>query len=144
MPVLIPVVCAVIETKKGILCAQRGERMPHPGKWEFPGGKMEPQESPEAALYREIREELGVSILVLDQLPARNHTYADGKTIRLLPFRCTLVPGQEPLAREHAQLRWLAVEALPDLDWVAADIPVWQDYLRRIADAGASADPSIG
>jgi 8-oxo-dGTP diphosphatase len=144
MQASIPVVCAVIETENGILCAQRGERMPHPGKWEFPGGKLEPMETPEAALVREIREELGVTVTILEPLPIREHSFPDGKTIRLIPFRCTLAPGQKPRPREHAGLRWIREKDLPCLDWVAADIPVWQDYLRHSPDNDSPVDGSFG
>lgn len=128
---MIPVTCAIIEDEdtSSVLCAQRSEQMKLPLKWEFPGGKVEEGESPEACLVREIQEELGVRVEVIEQLPSNVHTYPGSKAIELIPFRCRISGGQIQL-KEHRQIRWLKREALPELDWAEADIPVVSNYLQ--------------
>ncbi|MDT0678005.1 (deoxy)nucleoside triphosphate pyrophosphohydrolase [Autumnicola musiva] len=106
-----PVTCAIIEQDEKILCAQRSEKMKHPLKWEFPGGKIEKTESPGSCLQREIKEELGVEIEILEQLPTSKHTYPGNIIISLLPFRCKITSGKITLA-EHKQIKWLSLEEL--------------------------------
>jgi 8-oxo-dGTP diphosphatase len=114
------VVCAVLFDPTGrILAAQRAPGKPLAGKWEFPGGKIEPSESPEAALQREIREELGCEIELGVALPAVYHAHANS-TITLLPFVARLVHGS-PVAHEHAALEWVALDSAHALDWAEAD-----------------------
>ncbi len=97
-------------------------------KWEFPGGKVNPGETPAAALRREIREELGCAITVAEALPRVVH--AEGSVaIELIPFRCRLDPGSaEPVPLEHVELRWVAPGELPAHDLAAADRPVARAY----------------
>ncbi len=123
----IPVVCAVIEHEGHVLVAQRPAHKHLALKWEFPGGKVEPGESPETAIVREIREELGCDVIVTRALPRFTHAYA--VVIEMIPFVCRLAPGsREPLALEHLALQWIAPEALPALDLAAADLPVLASY----------------
>jgi len=128
------VVCALIEQDGQVLCAQRSPIMRHPGLWEFPGGKIQPNEEPIAALKREIFEELGVSIAVTATLPAHIHTYPGMPAVQLWPFRCLMVAGHL-IAKEHAQLLWVAPQNLMELEWLAADRPIVQDYLAVIGQA---------
>jgi 8-oxo-dGTP diphosphatase len=129
------VVCALIERAGRVLVAQRPEGKAQARLWEFPGGKIEPDETPAAALVREIREELQVEIMVGARLPDAVHDY--GKfTITLVPFRASLRDGVEPQAAEHEALRWCAPEELCALDWAPADVPIVEHYLAR---RGASA-----
>jgi 8-oxo-dGTP diphosphatase len=123
----IPVVCAVIEREGHVLVAQRPAHKHLALKWEFPGGKVEPDETPEAAIIREIKEELGCDVIVTRALPRFTHAYA--VVIEMIPFVCRLAPGsREPLALEHLALQWIAPEALPALDLAAADLPVLASY----------------
>lgn len=122
------VTCAIIENNNKILCAQRSETMKLPLKWEFPGGKIETNESPEACLKREIREELGIEIDILEQLPSFKHSYSANFSIELFPFRCNCLTQEIHLA-EHKQIKWLSLEELKDLDWAKADVPI-VDYIK--------------
>jgi 8-oxo-dGTP diphosphatase len=123
------VVCALILRADHVLCAQRSAQMALPLKWEFPGGKLEAGEAPEVALRREIIEELGVEIEVGRPLAVSEYTYEGGRTIRLQPFLATLKNDREPVAQEHAEIRWVRGEHLWELDWAAADVPIVQEYL---------------
>jgi 8-oxo-dGTP diphosphatase len=118
----IHVTCAIIERNGHVLDTQRSSTMKLPLKWEFPGGKIEPEETPSACLQREIREELSLEITVGDELPALTHQYPD-LLITLYPFVCT-TDSHDFQLQEHAQALWLKPEALHSLDWAEADIPV--------------------
>ena len=100
------------------LVAQRSERMSLPLQWEFPGGKVEPDEDPRAALQRELLEELGIVVDVHELI-------ATGETVdvRLDVYRVELVTG-EPSPIEHAHVAWLGPHELIRLDWADADVPV--------------------
>jgi len=127
---IIPVVCAIIEQDGLILCALRSEQMSLPGKWEFPGGKLELNELPEDALIREIKEELNVSIEITDSLPISDYSYVPEKVIRLIPFRCVIQNNEIPVAAEHAELRWVKKEDLLNLNWAEADVPIVKNYIH--------------
>ena len=124
------VVCALIERDGRVLVAQRPAEKAQGLLWEFPGGKLEAGESAEAALVREIREELCVGIALGERLADAHHDY--GKfAITLTPFRATLgEPGGEPRATEHVALRWCAPAELRGLEWAPADVPIVEEYLR--------------
>ncbi|MFN4001618.1 (deoxy)nucleoside triphosphate pyrophosphohydrolase [Microcella sp.] len=117
----ITVVGAVIVRDGLIYCARRGLGGALPGMWEFPGGKVEKDESFAEALIREIDEELGCEISVLEPLETTTHEYVFA-VITLATFLCELVAG-EPQSNEHVEERWLPVEALDTLEWAPADIP---------------------
>jgi 8-oxo-dGTP diphosphatase len=126
------VVCALIERDGRVLAAQRPPQKLLPFKWEFPGGKLEAGESPEAALVREIREELHLDIVVGAPLPPSAHDYGTF-SITLAPFLATIPATAEPRPLEHAAVRWCTARELRDLDWAAADVPVLDHYLARRA-----------
>lgn len=127
---IIPVVCAIIEQDDLVLCALRSEQMSLPGKWEFPGGKLELNELAEDALIREIKEELIVSIEITDSMPISDYSYVPEKVIRLIPFRCTIKNNEIPVAAEHAELRWVKKEDLLNLNWAEADVPIVLNYMQ--------------
>ncbi|MEZ4233263.1 MAG: (deoxy)nucleoside triphosphate pyrophosphohydrolase [Polyangiaceae bacterium] len=112
------VVAAAIFTDQRVLAARRGAAMREALKWEFPGGKIEPGESAEAALARELREELDVQVLVGERLGVSLTS-----SIELELYACRLHAGT-PEPREHAELRWLTSGDLAVLDWAPADIPL--------------------
>jgi 8-oxo-dGTP diphosphatase len=117
----INVVGAVIVNDGKILCAQRGVAGNLPHMWEFPGGKIEPGETPEQALGREIIEELECHIVVGEHVDTTTHEYDFG-IVTLTTFFCKLLDGA-PRLTEHAALEWLIPADLSRLDWAPADIP---------------------
>lgn len=93
-------------------------------KWEFAGGKLEPGESAQAALTREIKEELGCDIDVREALPAFTHDYGS-VVIEMRPFVCTLRPGSAtPHPHEHIALQWVGLTEIDHIDLAPADWPV--------------------
>ena len=130
-PVPVPVVCAVIERDGLVLIAQRPPHKLLPGKWEFPGGKVEPGENPAAAIIREIREELGCTLTVTRALPPFIHDYKT-VVIEMLPFICALPPDSPaPHPYEHTALVWLPPAELQSYDLAAADWPVVAMLLNK-------------
>lgn len=111
-----------------MLAAQRPPGKAQALLWEFPGGKLEPGEAAEAALVREIREELQVEIVLGARLADSVHNYG-AFAITLVPFVATLVAGHEPHAAEHAALRWCTRAELQELEWAPADVPIVAEYL---------------
>ena len=123
------VACALIERDGLLLAVRRSASMSLPLKWEFPGGKIEPGESPAECLRREVLEELDVEVEVGESLPAVAHDYPEFSVI-LYPLRCRITAG-EPVLKEHAEARWLAAADVRALDWAAADLPVLEEWARR-------------
>jgi len=119
----VDVVGAVVVADGRILAARRGPAMSLPGRWEFPGGKIEPGESPQQALRRELVEELGCTVEVGDLVTVSTYDH-----VTLTTYYCQLVEGM-PQATEHDELRWVAPAALAALDWAPADL----DTVRRVA-----------
>ncbi|ANF33065.1 DNA mismatch repair protein MutT [Leifsonia xyli] len=120
------VVAAVIRSDDGerVLACRRAPGKDAGGRWEFPGGKVESGESPEAALAREIGEELGVGILVGALLDRTVTVRADGRAIDLACYDCRLDGAAPETSTDHDELRWVGAAELAGLDWAEADLPV--------------------
>lgn len=118
------VVGAAIVRGGRVLAARRTSPPAAAGRWEFPGGKVEPGEGPQAALVREIAEELGCTIAVTAWLPGE---VAIGDRHLLTVALCELVEG-EPTPHEHDAVRWLAADELDGVDWLEPDRP----FLRHL------------
>ncbi|MGR3712898.1 MAG: (deoxy)nucleoside triphosphate pyrophosphohydrolase [Shimia sp.] len=121
--ILVSAVC-LIDVDGRILLAQRPEGKSMAGLWEFPGGKVEAGETPEAALIRELDEELGINTWksCLAPLTFASHSYDDFHLLMPL-FACRKWEGT-PRAREGQVLRWVRSEDLRKFEMPAADIPL--------------------
>ena len=117
----INVVGAVLTRGQTILAARRSSTMSLPDKWEFPGGKIEMNESPEQALLRELEEELLCAAEIGARIETTEHEYDFGIVI-LTTYYCSLT-GEEPRLTEHSEIRWVQAAELDQLDWAPADIP---------------------
>jgi len=130
MPRHINVACAIIEKDGLVLAAQRSAAMSLPLKWEFPGGKIDPGETPTDCLKRELMEELGVCVDIVKPLSLNTHSYSDF-TVTLHPYVCEIISGDIVLL-EHSAIDWLLPSALPMLDWAEADGPVIREYIDQL------------
>jgi len=114
------VVAAVVRRSGRTLVTRRREGAPRGGQWEFPGGKVEPDESEPAALEREIGEELGCSVEVGSLLLRHRHAYPDLE-VELAFYACALPPGAEPRCLGVAELAWAEAGTLSRYDFLEAD-----------------------
>ena len=113
------VVGAAIVRDGRVLAARRTFPAEAAGRWELPGGKVEPGETPDGALVREVAEELGCAIELTAWLPG---AVPIGDRHVLTVALARLVDG-EPRAHEHDEVRWLAADELDDVDWLDPDRP---------------------
>jgi 8-oxo-dGTP diphosphatase len=127
--VIITVVAAIIRRTNKILITRRFDDVHLPGYWEFPGGKVEANESLESALEREIREELAVKIRVEDEYFTTEHTYPS-RTVRLHFFNCSVLDG-EPRPLEVADMRWVEPGELHQFQFPPAD----EELIKRLQGA---------
>ncbi len=124
------VTCAIIVRDNKILTAKRGINMAHAGLWEFPGGKINNNETREDCIKREIKEELNCEIIIRKKLPDFTHNYPD-KTVTLIPFICQLAQHSlEPYPNEHEKICWAPISSLHTIKWVEADIKI-QHYISK-------------
>ncbi len=124
---MIHVSCAVLIQSKKVLAVRRGAAMKMPGKWEFPGGKVELDETAEAALIREIQEELNLGIAIEKPLSPVEYDYGTFP-IRLIPFLVQVVSGELQLI-EHDAFLWCNQSQMQQLDWAEADIPIMLEVI---------------
>ncbi|MDV2427900.1 (deoxy)nucleoside triphosphate pyrophosphohydrolase [Corynebacterium tuberculostearicum] len=117
----IRVVGAVFHDGERFLACRKKPGKPLEGHWEFPGGKIEPGETPEQALAREIREELNLIAEVGQKVTTTTYEY-DFATIELTTFYCTLVDGDLRLT-DHDDTKWVTSTEAAHLTWAPADIP---------------------
>ncbi|HXE11399.1 MAG TPA: (deoxy)nucleoside triphosphate pyrophosphohydrolase [Bryobacteraceae bacterium] len=119
---------AVIARGTKILVGQRRRGDRHALKWEFPGGKVEPGETPEQALVRELREELAIECKVGRQIAQYRHDYPKGVSVVLLFYVVADFEG-EPTGKVFEQIQWAERTLLPELDFLEGDI----DFVQRLA-----------
>jgi len=124
---LTTVVAAVIERDGRVLIAQRKRTGQHPLKWEFPGGKVEQGEAPEAAVVRELQEELGIQARVSGEIMHYEYQYPGRTPILLVFFRVTEFAG-EPENLDFEQIMWAERERLPEFDFLEGDAEFIRKY----------------
>lgn len=122
---VIDVVAAVIKHNDKYLCAQRAEsKFDYLSyKFEFPGGKIESNETPEEALHREILEELDTAIEIISILEKVEHQYPDF-SVHITFYECRILENQFLKKIDHHCISWLLKNQLHKLDWADADIPI--------------------
>ena len=116
------------DNNRQVLATQRGYGE-FAGGWEFPGGKIEPNENPEDALVREIQEELAAKILVKNHIHTIEYDYPNFH-LSMECFACELEENQEITLLEHKNAKWLDKSNLYSVDWLPADV----DVLDKIED----------
>lgn len=117
------VICGIIQKEGQILLAQRNQQKHLAGYWEFPGGKLEENETEEECLKREIKEELGVEIIVDSFLMENRHDYGS-KEILLKSYLCQLVNNIDIILTDHDRVEWVAISDLISYNLAPADIPI--------------------
>lgn len=122
------VVAAVIERDGQVLVCRRRAGDPHPLKWEFPGGKVEPGEEPGSALARELEEELGIQARPGREIARYPFAYPGKKPILLIFYAVTEFGGALQ-NRVFETVEWAALAALPNYDFLEGDV----DFVRRLA-----------
>ena len=125
---LIKVTAAILEKDGRIIIAQRKSSDRLSGKWEFPGGKIEPGETPEACLARELKEEFEIDVTIGEHLGSNIHHY-DHISIELMAYRASWVGGAITM-NDHKAYRWVTVDQLAEFDFAPADVP-FVEMLRR-------------
>ncbi len=125
---IVNVTCAIILIENKILVAQRSDKMKLPLKWEFPGGKLEENETEIDCVKREIKEEINIDIEVVKKLSSSIYDYGAFK-INLIPFIAKYIDGEIRLA-EHKDYKLLEKVELLGLDWAEADLPIVEEFLK--------------
>lgn len=118
----IRVVAAAIVEDGRVLSARRSPDRARGGRWELPGGKVEPGETDAQALAREIEEELGLRVEVGAELAVSEHAYPD-LTVLLVALACRITGGELAL-RDHDDARWLGPDELDQVAWAEGDLPL--------------------
>jgi 8-oxo-dGTP diphosphatase len=119
------VVAAVIQIGDEFLACRRAPQKNQAGKWEFPGGKVEPGETDAQALIREIREELTVDVHVGD-LVAESRSISGPQEIVMYTYFAQLISRKPTQSSDHDKLLWVSKSELESLDWADLDVPVIQ------------------
>lgn len=129
---MITVAAAILEREGKILIAKRKKDDPLKGKWEFPGGKVEPNETPQECLIRELEEELGIKAKIKNFVCSSQYKYPH-LSINLLVYTAEYISG-ELHAKEHEEIKWVKPEDLKLYDFPAADKPIIEKILAFIHD----------
>lgn len=120
---LVRVVGAIIERDGTVFAARRNPERSAGGLWEFPGGKVEADETPEQALSRELREELGIDAAI-GRFLDRSVSEVDGARIELSCYEAVLRGPEPSVSTDHDALMWIALDQLGELNWAPGDVPI--------------------
>ena len=123
------VTAAVIERDGRILICRRRADQQHPGKWEFPGGKLEPGEEPAACLRRELREELAIDASIGAEITRYRYQYPGRAEIQLIFYRVTEFEG-EPDYSHFGEVCWAKRNELPRFDFLDGDVEFVAELAR--------------
>ncbi|MDD3013542.1 MAG: 8-oxo-dGTP diphosphatase MutT [Candidatus Gastranaerophilales bacterium] len=127
---MIKVLAGVIEKDSKILIARRKQNSHLAGKWEFPGGKLEANETQEECLFREIFEELGIKIKVCEFICSSKYSY-EHISIELLAYMAQYISG-EVFLTDHDEVRWVSKTELNNYIFAEADVPVVNKLIELI------------
>jgi len=126
---MIRVTAAILINDNKILIAQRRDTDKLAGKWEFPGGKIEDNETPEQCLIREMQEEFGIDVAINGFFGENTYDY-EMETIQLLAYHTVWQSGNFSL-NAHAAIKWVSVSQLHQFDFAPADKPLVDKLLRN-------------
>jgi 8-oxo-dGTP diphosphatase len=124
-----------------LLAARRSAPPELAGRWELPGGKVEPGEAPETALVRELREELGVDAETVRRVPGEWPLRAP-YVLRVWTARLLPGPGEPQPLQDHDELRWLTPHEVWDVDWLDQDVPAVKAVLQGWDTSSTTSTPS--
>ena len=127
----IRVAAGIFTSEEGFLAMRRSDDEPKPGKWEFPGGTIETDETPEQAVVRELYEELGIDANIVEKLGVWYHPYP----FFHVEIHAYMVesPNMDALQLQvHSEMKWISSVEDLTLDWLEADIPIVKDLLKSI------------
>jgi 8-oxo-dGTP diphosphatase len=127
----ITVVAAILEQDRRVLICQRRQDRTYPGKWEFPGGKVEPGEQPPQALSRELEEELGIRAVIGQEVTRYEYAYPGRAPILLIFYQVTRFEG-ELRNLEFARMDWVERADLPGYDFLDGDV----EFVKGLATSG--------
>ncbi|MEV6422052.1 (deoxy)nucleoside triphosphate pyrophosphohydrolase [Streptomyces sp. NPDC051662] len=133
------VVAGAVYDRGRLLAARRSAPPELAGRWELPGGKLEPGETPEQALVRELREELGVETEPVDRIPGE-WPLKPGYVLQVWTAR--LLSGEARPLEDHDELRWLGPDEIHTVDWLDQDLPAVAEAARRLPVASAPPRPT--
>lgn len=127
---MVKVVAALISADGRFLICRRPLDKARGGYWEFPGGKLEAGETPQQALARECREELGADVVVGDRVTSVTHTYPD-MTVQIDLYEAS-VAGRAPRMLEHIDMRWVTIPEMSSFEFCPADVDILDTLQARI------------
>lgn len=126
-------VAIITDSDQKILITQRPSHVPHPGMWEFPGGKLEANEAPDAALIREVKEEVGLDVTKYEFLTQIDHDYHD-KFVSLLVYHVHDFHGQATCLESQQDLRWVNAGELEQFTFPEANAHILRLIHQKIID----------